>query len=98
MSFGADDLNLFFADMGVPVTAGAEEAIGLLDIQDVEVPVGEDMVATGRHPTLRLRADALPSLERHQTLVADGVTYQVRDIRLEDDGKLKLLLLVEVTA
>ena len=98
MRFGEADLDLFFADMGVPVTAGAETAIGLLDVADVQIPVGEEMVTTERHPTLRLRADALPSLERHQLLTADGAQYKVRDILLEEDGLTKLIVLAEAAA
>ena len=79
-----EDLAVFLADFGVSITAGAVSGLGLLDMPGELIADG--MIITTDY-TLRCEASKFGGLGYGTTLTVDGVSYQVRDNRLIEDGK-----------
>jgi hypothetical protein len=79
-----EDLAVFLADFGVSITAGAVSGLGLLDMPGELIADG--MIITTDY-TLRCEASKFGGLGYGTALTVDGVSYQVRDNRLIEDGK-----------
>jgi hypothetical protein len=80
-----EDLNVFLADFGVSVTAGAVSALGILDMPGQVISDG--MVLTTDY-TLTARTADFGALLYGDGITVDGVNYQVRETRKLDDGQL----------
>ncbi len=79
----SEDLNLFLDDFGVSCTAGAVSALGILDMPS-QVLAGEMVLSTDY--TLTARTADFGSLIYGDAITVAGVSYQVRETRLIDDG------------
>jgi hypothetical protein len=79
-----ENLDVFLADFGVSVTAGAVSGFGLLDMPGELIADG--MVITTDY-SLRCEASKFGGLIYGAAVTVDGVNYQVRDNRLVEDGK-----------
>ena len=88
-----ENLDMFLADFGVSVTAGAISGSGLLDMPGELIADG--MVITTDY-TLRCEASKFGGLIYGAAVTVDGVNYQVRDNRLVDDGKFCDITLLKV--
>ena len=93
----AEDMTAFFStsDFAVsatfaPKTGNDETANVILDTPS-EGMFGGDM--TGTNYLITCRAVDLPNIVRGCRGVIGGVTYTVRDMRLEDDGAIKVIRL-----
>lgn len=95
---GANDTEVavFFdtAEFARTVTWGAYTAQAIFDAPDVDI-LGDAALSTD-HAAL-MRASQLPGISRGETIACGGATYRVREVRLLDDGKLKLLSLTRVS-
>ncbi len=78
-----EDLNGFLDDFGVSCTAGAVSALGILDMPS-QVLAGEMVLSTDY--TLTARTADFGSLIYGDAITVAGVSYQVRETRLIDDG------------
>jgi hypothetical protein len=88
-----ENLDVFLADFGVSVTAGAVSGFGLLDMPGELIADG--MVITTDY-SLRCEASKFGGLIYGAAVTVDGVNYQVRDNRLVDDGKFCDITLLKV--
>lgn len=88
-----ENLDVFLADFGVSVTAGAVSGSGLLDMPGQLVADG--MVITTDY-SLRCEALKFGGLIYGAAVTVDGVNYQVRENRLIDDGKFCEITLLKV--
>lgn len=96
----AEDLDLFLADFGVPVSFdGAPD--GLLGIQDIEgthVVGGSTLegiqVVTAAMKTIMLKTTDVTTLNIDDTMTVNGVTYTVKDKQeAKPDGVYTVLAL-----
>jgi len=91
-----EDLDLFFADFGKPVTAGAITGLGILDSPGEYI---QNERVIDDHPILRCQTSQFGSLGYKSPLIYDGQNYLVLEKpMLIGDGKMCLLLLESVTA
>ena len=90
-----EDLDMFLADFGVSVTAGAVSGVGILDMPGQSVM--NDMVISTNYQVL-CRADEFGGLGYGDQLQADGQTYLVQELQLITDGKFCMLILERVIA
>lgn len=91
-----EDLDLFFADFGKPVTAGSVSGLGILDSPGEYI---QNERVIDDHPILRCQTSQFGSLGYKSPLVYDGQNYLVLEKpMLIGDGKMCLLLLERVTA
>ena len=85
-----EDLNVFLADFGVPISAGAASGVGILDMPS-------EMVADGVVLTTDYKVTCLASLfgdlQYGAGVSVDGLPYTVRSVELLDDGKFCDLML-----
>lgn len=85
-----EDLNVFLADFGVPISAGAASGVGILDMPS-------EMVADGVVLTTDYKVTCLASLfgdlQYGAGVNVDGLPYTVRSVELLDDGKFCDLML-----
>jgi len=85
-----EDLNVFLADFGVPISAGAASGVGILDMPS-------EMVADGVVLTTDYKVTCLASLfgdlQYGAGVNVDGLPYAVRSVELLDDGKFCDLML-----
>lgn len=88
-----EDLSLFLADFGLPVTAGAVTGVGILDMPSQVVADG--MVLTTDY-TLTARYVDFGGLLYGDGLTVDGVNYQVREVRRLDDGAFVEIALMKL--
>jgi hypothetical protein len=93
-AFGDADIPTLLADMGIEISVGGVNGIGLLDeadqifVQDAE---RGQVVATAT--TLIVQTSAFPSAAIGQAVVANGKNFTVRERLRESDGGLTKLLL-----
>jgi hypothetical protein len=80
----SEPLDLFLADFGLPVTAGAITGVGILDMPTQVVADG--MVLTSDYSLTAKTAD-FGGLLYGDGITVDGVNYQVREVRKLDDGQ-----------
>ena len=78
-----ENLDVFLADFGVSVTAGADSGLGLLDMPGELVADG--MIITTDY-TLRCEASKFGTLAYGTSVTVNSVAYTVRENRLIDDG------------
>ena len=90
-----ENLDVFLADFGVSVTAGAVSGSGLLDMPGELVADG--MIITTDY-SLRCEASKFGGLIYGAAMTVDGVNYQVRENRLIEDGKFCSITLLKVAA
>jgi hypothetical protein len=92
MALGRDDdeIDFMLEDAGVEVVLGTERVFGVFEAVDDLVLVGAGASFQKRLTTLVVKRGALSGLVHEATLVADGDTYQVRDIARRP-GSTKLL-------
>ena len=88
-----ENLDVFLADFGVSVTAGAISGSGILDMPGELILDG--MVISTDY-TLRCEASKFGGLIYGAAMTVDGVNYQVRDNRLIEDGKFCNITLLKV--
>jgi hypothetical protein len=85
-----ENLDVFLADFGVSVTAGAVSGLGLLDMPGELVADG--MIITTDY-SLRCEASKFGGLIYGAAVTVNSVSYQVRENRLIEDGAFCLLAL-----
>ena len=88
-----ENLDVFLADFGVSVTAGAVSGLGLLDMPGELVADG--MIITTDY-SLRCEASKFGGLIYGAAMTVDGINYQVRENRLIEDGKFCEITLLKV--
>ena len=88
-----ENLDVFLADFGVSVTAGAVSGFGILDMPGELVADG--MIITTDY-SLRCEASKFGGLIYGAAMAVDGVNYQVRENRLIEDGKFCEITLLKV--
>jgi len=85
-----EDLDVFLADFGVPISAGGRTGLGILDMPS-------EMVADGVVLTTDYKVTCLASkfgnLQYATGVNVDGLPYTVRSVELLDDGKFCDLML-----
>lgn len=87
----AEDFAPFFADFAVTATLAGSEIRGILDVEDWDEGPG---AITQRTSFLMQPMAGVTPIQGNQ-LVADGVTYKVRQVLREPpDGALSRLVLV----
>jgi hypothetical protein len=80
-----EDLGLFLADFGLPVTAGAVTGLGILDMP---TQVISDGMVLSTDYTLTAKTADFGGLLYGDGITVDGINYQVREVRKLDDGKM----------
>lgn len=80
-----EDLSVFLNDFGVTATSGAISGLGILDMPGQLIADG--MVISTDY-TLRCESAKFGGLLYGDEMRISGVTYQVREVRLIDDGTL----------
>jgi len=79
-----ENLDVFLADFGVSVTAGAITGVGLFDMPTQIIADG--MVLTSDY-TLTAKTSDFGGVSYGDAITVDGTAYQVREVRRLDDGK-----------
>jgi hypothetical protein len=88
MAFGDSDLGIFFADMGVPVTFGANTANGIFDALGEDIVFGNANVSGVKY-SVRLPFNAFTVMPKvDDTLLIGGATYKIRNQNPIRDGKV----------
>lgn len=88
-----EDLDLFLADFGVAVSAGATSDLGILDMPS-EV-IADGVVLTTDYK-LTCKTSLFGSLVYGDTVTVDGVNYTVREVMRLDDGAFCDLMLMRI--
>jgi hypothetical protein len=78
-----ENLDVFLADFGVSVTAGAVSGIGILDMPGELVADG--MIITTDY-SLRCEASKFGTLAYGASITVGGTAYTIRENRLIEDG------------
>lgn len=78
-----ENLDVFLADFGVSVTAGAVSGVGILDMPGELVADG--MIITTDY-SLRCEASKFGTLAYGASITVDGTAYTIRENRLIEDG------------
>lgn len=95
--FGDDDLPVFFADMGVPVSYNGTTGRGIFG-QNQEANADLLDTRVERYTTtLLIEAGTLGTIEEDATIVVDGVSFKVRDVETVRDGALERVILAPLT-
>lgn len=85
-----EDLSVFLADFGVPISSGSTSGLGILDMPS-------EMVADGVVLTTDYKVTCLASqfgdLQYGTGVNVDGLPYTVRSVEMLDDGKFCDLML-----
>jgi len=93
-AFGDADIPALMADMGIAITVGGVDGIGLLDEADQilvqDVSRGE-VVATAT--TLTIQSSAFPAVKIGDAVAIGSKNFTVRERLRESDGGLTKLLL-----
>lgn len=79
-----EDLDVFLADFGVSVAAGAISGVGILDMPGQQV-MNEMVISVGY--TLTCRTDEFGTLGYGDSVTADGDEYTVQENMPISDGK-----------
>jgi hypothetical protein len=88
-----EDLDLFLADFGVPVTSGNVTGIGILDMPS-EI-VADGVVLTTDYK-VTVKTSQFGGLLYGAPVTVDGVNYQVREAMKVDDGSFTDLMLTKL--
>jgi hypothetical protein len=78
-----ENLDVFLADFGVSVTAGAVSGVGILDMPGELVADG--MIITTDY-SLRCETSKFGTLAYGASITVDGAAYTIRENRLIEDG------------
>lgn len=91
----AEDLSVFFktVEFASAATWGALSANVILDMPTEDVFGGQ---SSSNEYMAMLRASDFPDIARGASIAINSVNYKVREVRLQDDGALKALLLSKV--
>jgi hypothetical protein len=89
----SEDLDLFLADFGVPVSSGAVSGLGILDMPS-EI-VADGVVLTTDYK-VTVKTSQFGGLIYGAAVTVDGVNYQVREAMKVDDGSFTELMLIRV--
>ena len=89
-----ENLDLFFQDFGVQVTAGGLTGVGILDMP-TQMLRG-DMVLSTEY-SLTVKTAQFGALGYNDQIVVDGSLYQVRDLMSLDDGAIARVSLSRLT-
>jgi len=85
-----EDLDIYLADFGVPVTSGSKRGLGILDMPSQIVADG--VVLTTDY-ALTCLASIFGTLSYNDSVTVDGIAYTVRESMRLDDGKFCTLML-----
>jgi len=89
-----EDLSVFLADFGVPVsfTGSAAGMLGIMDLAEIEV-LGDRgrAVVSAADRTLLIRTAQKGVLTQGSAISVDSVSYTVRDIGPFEDGAFSLV-------
>jgi hypothetical protein len=88
-----EDLDLFLADFGVPVTSGNVTGIGILDMPS-EI-VADGVVLTTDYK-VTVKTSQFGGLLYGAPVTVNGVNYQVREAMKVDDGSFTDLMLTRL--
>jgi hypothetical protein len=93
--FGDADLDIFFADMGVPVVAGSQSCTAIFDAPGEAIDIHSLAPVSGVDYAITFKSSAL-TLASRQQITVNGQPYQVTSVDPMDDGlvtkaKLKFL-------
>lgn len=88
-----EDLDLFLADFGVPVSSGAISGIGILDMPS-EI-IADGVVLTTDYK-VTVKASLFGELNYGATVTVDGVDYTIREVMKVDDGSFVELTLTKI--
>jgi hypothetical protein len=88
-----EDLDLFLADFGVPVSSGGVSGIGILDMPS-EI-IADGVVLTTDYK-VTVKTSQFGGLIYGADVTVDGVNYQVREAMKIDDGSFTELMLTRV--
>jgi hypothetical protein len=94
-AFGDSDIPTLLADMGIAITVGGVDGIGLLDEADqilVQDASRGEVVATAT--TLTVQSSAFPAVAIGAAVVIGSKNFTVRERLRESDGGLTKLLLL----
>lgn len=89
----SEDLDLFLADFGLPVTAGSVSGTGILDMP---TQVVADGMLLSTDYKLTVRTADFGGLLYGDAITVEGVNYQVREAMKLDDGALTELYLTKL--
>ena len=104
MSFGDSDLSVFFADMGVSITAYDGVTLSppvkaqLDDGYTSEPTADGGMSAIVEATVLTFPRGSIANLAADKSITADGRNFVTRSPLKRDDGSITVLPVVEVTA
>lgn len=93
-AFGDSDIPALMADMGIAITVGGVDGIGLLDEADqilVQDAQRGEVVATAT--TLTIQSSAFPNVKIGDAVAVNSKNFTVRERLRESDGGLTKLLL-----
>ena len=85
-----EDLDLFLADFGVSVTAGAVTGLGIFDMPS-QVILNDAVLTTDYKVTCK--AGLFGDLLYGNSITVDGVAYTVREVMSIDDGRFVEIML-----
>ena len=88
-----EDLSIFLQDFGQTCTAGAVTALGILDMP---TQVISDGMVLSTDYALTVKASDFGNLLAGAIITVGGVTYEVRETLLLDDGAFAKLSLTKV--
>ena len=88
-----EDLDVFLADFGVSVTAGAVSSLGILDMP-MEVVAGDQVLSIDYK--LTVKTSDFGGLLYGDGITVDGVNYTVRSAQPIDDGRFTELFLMKI--
>lgn len=89
-----ESLDLFLQDFGVPCSSGSVQGVGILDMP---TQVISDGMVLSTDYMLTAKAADFGGLLAGAVIVVDGVTYEVRETLLVDDGAFAKLSLTKVS-
>jgi hypothetical protein len=89
-----EDLDVFLADFGVSVTAGAVSGLGILDMPGQQV-MDDQVISIGY--TLTCRADQFGDLGYGAAVTVDGDAYTVQENLPISDGRFCRILMERVS-
>lgn len=94
----SEDPSLFLADFGVTVTSGAVSGLGILDMPG---NLTADGMAISTDYLLRCETSKFGNLLYGDEMTVAGIVYQVREVRMVDDGtfvEVSLMMLAPGTS
>lgn len=84
----ASDLDLMMADLGVTVICAGVTGKAQLMVATEDHTMDGDFVVAGESRFILYRIAKFPGITRDASLTVGGVSYTVRDTKVQDDGLL----------